>query len=465
MAEYSGKDKRLAYLFEAVENVQVDDMTGASASTDGAHGLVPTPLAGDEDKYLRGDGTWAAVQAGAGALSGLSDVDLSSPTDGQALVYDGENDVWVNGNVSGGGGSGAPMKVYEGAWIATSSSSDTTQLTDALSLPAGKYLIVVCSPYSVSSGTFGIYLNINGVTVENEALVESFSASGSLFVSVQTLTTDSTVYAMPIVSAPRTWDSAYLNRGYIKAIALSQPQTALIYSEEEREVGVWTDGKPLYQKTVHFGAVAAGTINYQVTMGLSNVDEVAFTLCTVNNISGVWITLPRSLLQSSSTFAEYGINQQGYTISTDKFRIDTGSSVAIQEGYVTIQYTKTTDTAGSGTWTTTGEYAHHYSTSEKVIGTWIDGKPLYEKCIMLNSRIAIATNYTTVIDSTIHMRNLISATVLDNNGGTDYSLLRYIIGRHEVLLNNSGDLIVNAGASGFQMVGIIVQYTKMSDYS
>ena len=37
------------------------DMTGATASADGSHGLVPQPLAGDEAKFLRGDGTWAGV--------------------------------------------------------------------------------------------------------------------------------------------------------------------------------------------------------------------------------------------------------------------------------------------------------------------------------------------------------------------------------------------------------------------
>lgn len=34
------------------------DMTGATASTDGTHGLVPAPLAGEQGKFLRGDGTW-----------------------------------------------------------------------------------------------------------------------------------------------------------------------------------------------------------------------------------------------------------------------------------------------------------------------------------------------------------------------------------------------------------------------
>ena len=34
------------------------DMTGASSSAAGTHGLVPAPAAGDEDKFLKGDGTW-----------------------------------------------------------------------------------------------------------------------------------------------------------------------------------------------------------------------------------------------------------------------------------------------------------------------------------------------------------------------------------------------------------------------
>lgn len=33
-------------------------MTGASSTTDGTSGLTPQPLTGDEDSYLKGDGTW-----------------------------------------------------------------------------------------------------------------------------------------------------------------------------------------------------------------------------------------------------------------------------------------------------------------------------------------------------------------------------------------------------------------------
>ncbi len=36
-------------------------MTGASSSAAGTQGQVPAPAAGDDIKYLRGDGTWAPI--------------------------------------------------------------------------------------------------------------------------------------------------------------------------------------------------------------------------------------------------------------------------------------------------------------------------------------------------------------------------------------------------------------------
>ncbi len=37
------------------------EMVGATAVLDGTAGIVPAPLAGDQNKFLRGDGTWAEV--------------------------------------------------------------------------------------------------------------------------------------------------------------------------------------------------------------------------------------------------------------------------------------------------------------------------------------------------------------------------------------------------------------------
>lgn len=41
--------------------VAIPTMTGASSSADGTKGLVPIPTAGDQDKYLKADGTWGAI--------------------------------------------------------------------------------------------------------------------------------------------------------------------------------------------------------------------------------------------------------------------------------------------------------------------------------------------------------------------------------------------------------------------
>ena len=42
---------------------EVADMTGATATQNGTHGLVPAPQIGDEKKALLGNGTWGKVDA------------------------------------------------------------------------------------------------------------------------------------------------------------------------------------------------------------------------------------------------------------------------------------------------------------------------------------------------------------------------------------------------------------------
>ena len=78
--------------------------TGATSGADGSSGLVPQPLIADKDKFLKSDGSWDTIQPGASALDDLTNVDITSPTNGQVLKYDSTNQEWVNANESGGGG-------------------------------------------------------------------------------------------------------------------------------------------------------------------------------------------------------------------------------------------------------------------------------------------------------------------------------------------------------------------------
>jgi len=44
---------------EPADLIVIREMAGATADADGNYGIPPKPVAGDQDKFLRGDGTWS----------------------------------------------------------------------------------------------------------------------------------------------------------------------------------------------------------------------------------------------------------------------------------------------------------------------------------------------------------------------------------------------------------------------
>lgn len=62
----SGTDVIDALGYTPVNQENLGDFTGASATQAGDTGLVPAPSMGDQEKFLRGDGTWATASASGG---------------------------------------------------------------------------------------------------------------------------------------------------------------------------------------------------------------------------------------------------------------------------------------------------------------------------------------------------------------------------------------------------------------
>lgn len=66
--------------------VSVPTMTGASNTSNGTKGLVPAPASGDQDKYLKADGTWGAINVSNDGVrsiaSGSSNGTISVNTNG-----------------------------------------------------------------------------------------------------------------------------------------------------------------------------------------------------------------------------------------------------------------------------------------------------------------------------------------------------------------------------------------------
>ena len=172
---------------------------------------------------------------------------------------------------------------------------------------------------------------------------------------------------------------------YIKDInGDGQAFQPVIYSLDEREIGVWTDGKPLYEKTVVLTNLSSGT-DVSAAHEIANIDTVVSYSGGFYSSNDV-IEISSVILKDATSSSSY-VNGQwtAAIVSVSKTNINygLGNNVfnRVDNIKLTIRYTKTTDTAGSGTWTPQGVPAHHYLTDEHIVGTWVDGSTLYEKTV------------------------------------------------------------------------------------
>lgn len=173
------------------------------------------------------------------------------------------------------------------------------------------------------------------------------------------------------------------------------------YSTEEHVVGTWTDGKPLYQKTIKMENITlTPTSEYNIDISNLNIDVIA------SSPSG-YIKYSNSMPLKSMRSIPLGL-LGNYSISIDADRSNLmlkrkGGDINISVIEITIQYTKTTDspitpqttlenainnTTFSSLETQNKDLvgainevnkSNTYSTEEQVVGTWIDGKPVYQK--------------------------------------------------------------------------------------
>ena len=67
-------------------------MIGASNDTAGTAGLVPAPKAGDQNKFLRGDGTWAEVTGGNVDLTGYAKIEVTDALDTRVTTLENEQE-------------------------------------------------------------------------------------------------------------------------------------------------------------------------------------------------------------------------------------------------------------------------------------------------------------------------------------------------------------------------------------
>lgn len=161
-----------------------------------------------------------------------------------------------------------------------------------------------------------------------------------------------------------------------------------LYSTTEKVVGCWTDGRPVYQKTLNIGALSDAS---------TETEKLVSVGATVKKYIKAYLMVDGTSWQSAeyhdSTHEYYLSLYNNSESSSNKNKagiIYKGNLAWVVDSYVIVQYTKTTDAANSFNYADENDY----STTEHIVGTWIDGKPVYQKLVDVTSQLK--ANYTNV---------------------------------------------------------------------
>lgn len=185
-----------------------------------------------------------------------------------------------------------------------------------------------------------------------------------------------------------------------------------------------------------------------------------------------WEVLYESELNTTTftiTEAEIDSNKQDtlyFAVRFKQFRTNTNNLAYIGDfkvngydeiQYTFIQYTKTTDAPNSciiGLDT-------DYSTTEKIVGTWIDGKPLYQKTYDVGTDASITYSLPSYINKVINFSGIIEgfAPIPYVSSSTNFCIYLFVDSDNNINIRKGSS--VQSLASGTAYVTI--QYTKTTD--
>lgn len=228
-------------LSEYLEDAIAQNVRGATSSANGAAGRVPAPSAGDQNKYLKGDGTWKALSTD----SDFSDlVSLVSDISGQVGSIDNEinsinaekarfihlnaedltwDDVWAKINILENG---------ETALI-TSESTQTSLLTNG-----GRTAKVYGTISRRSDNEFKYIFraNTNALIIADSVGSTSY-LSGTYSERVITTEIDSKIRYIDLTSEDTTWPKIWE-----KLNVMAEGESALFHSWST-STKVWANGR------------------------------------------------------------------------------------------------------------------------------------------------------------------------------------------------------------------------------
>lgn len=212
-------------------------------------------------------------------------------------------------------------------------------------------------------------------------------------------------------------DNTILNKGdlkaYHEAIAPMLGGTFMVstnnsdfYSTDEKIVGVWIDGKPLYQKTFDMG----------------NNKAISYTAWTSSGITSASIDLDRIVAIFAASTDQTVIASGIATcikahVDNGIIQLQTVANYSDETRYFTMQYTKTTDTASTAL-TTPGAYDINFP------NTWPANTEIYFGNGLYGQRFTgTVTTPANTITHTVMGVQIGAITVVSCGGTWDRSVL------------------------------------------
>ena len=274
-------------------------------------------------------------------VENISNVTVSSKTDGQALVWDAANSYWKNGTVSGGGGGGGTVTVEKNVY--TANGSTTTFNTST----------AIVNENNVQVYIDGVYQSKDNYTTSGSTVTMSTAPPNTTSVELIHMV------AVDGVIARDSFTGNGSTTAYVLSMSISNENATQVYIDGvyQSKDNYTTSGSTLTFSTappngaavevVHIKAVAASTLNQNNFTG--DGSTTAFTLSqTVTDETNTFVFI-QGVYQEKSVYSISGTTltfttapQNGYTVEVMAFGTitvgnQTVTSINGQTGAVTLE--------------------------------------------------------------------------------------------------------------------------------
>ena len=294
-----------------------------------------------QDQLWLGNSNGVATPT-AHTVENISNVTVSSKTDGQALVWDAANNYWKNGNVASGGGGGVELSIERNVFTATANqtafsiSSDITASSNTQVYIDGVYQAK--SNYTTSGSTITFSTGvpagsevevIHFISVLSKVYTDTFTGNGTeINFTASKDVTDENVTQVYIDGVYQSKDN-YTTSGTTITFSTAPPSGSAI-------------------EVVHFTPATYSTLNSNQFTGTGSQTDFTLTQAVEEDKSFVFI---QGIYQEKSTYSISGTTltfttapQSGYTVEVitvgevsmlpDTIDIDNFSGTGSQVDYV-----------------------------------------------------------------------------------------------------------------------------------